>query len=75
MDPYLLATELAGLVGCQPNSYACMRRWLDRQAWPYVTSVSGFPSVSRAFHDSVMLGKQSAPAASSEPDFSSLEAA
>jgi hypothetical protein len=75
MSPYLVASEVAELIGCQPNSYACMRRWLDRQGWPYVVSLSGFPSVSRAFHDSVMLAKPVAADTSIEPDFSALEIA
>lgn len=70
---YLSAPELADLIGCKPNSYACMRRWLDRNGWPYSTSMTGMPKVSRTFHDAKMHGQISAPT-EQEPDFGALAA-
>lgn len=75
MNNYLNANELAALVGCRPNSYACMKRWLTRNGWPFVTSISGFPTVSRASHDALMAGAtpQVAKAkARAEPNFAAL---
>lgn len=57
MNNYLNASELAALVGCRPNSYACMKRWLTRNGWPFVTSISGFPTVGRPYHDARMAGE------------------
>jgi hypothetical protein len=79
MSNYLSSAELAELVDCQPNSFACMRRWLDRGKWPYETSAVGFPKVSRRYHDARMSGV--APSASAtapartEPNFAALRAA
>lgn len=56
MNNYLSAAELAALIDCQPNSYACMRRWLERGKWPFEPSLSGFPKVSRTYHDARMSG-------------------
>lgn len=72
---YLSAAELADLVGCRENSYACMKRWLTRNHWPFVVSISGFPTVSRACHDALMAG--AAPQATkakvrAEPNFRAL---
>ncbi|WP_158214933.1 DUF4224 domain-containing protein [Herbaspirillum aquaticum] len=53
---YLGAHELATLVGCLPGSKACMRRWLDRNGWPYECNRVGFPLVSRAYHDARLAG-------------------
>jgi hypothetical protein len=68
---YMSADELASLIGCRPNSYACMRRWLTRNKWPFETNLRGFPSVSRLYHDARMAGAISgaAPELANEPDF------
>lgn len=70
---YLTAIELSELIDCEKNSYACMRRWLDRNGWPYARSITGFPKVSRAFHDAKMNGIIQAPL-EQEPDFGALAA-
>jgi hypothetical protein len=69
---YLSAIELASLIGCRENSYACMKRWLTKHGWPFAVSISGFPKVARAYHDARMAGTQAAPEtqAELEPDFS-----
>jgi len=70
---YLTAGELADLIECESNSFACMRRWLDRNAWPYAKSITGFPKVSRAYHDARMSG--ASPQATElefEPNFAAL---
>lgn len=79
MDIYLSCDELAALIGCGPNSYACMRRYLSRNAWPFEPNLRGFPRVSRKYHDARLAGQLvPAPtnsASSDEPDFSMFEAA
>jgi hypothetical protein len=50
VNPYLTADELAGLIGCCPNSYSCMRHWLTKNEWPFSMTITGFSSVSRAYH-------------------------
>jgi hypothetical protein len=70
---YLTASELADLIGCEPNSYACMCRWLSRNEYPYVKNVRGFPKVLRAYHEARMHGQSPAlgdSATELEPDFS-----
>lgn len=57
---YLSSDQLADLIDCAPNSFACMRRWLERNDWPFATSISGFPKVSKAYHDSRLSGTSSA---------------
>jgi hypothetical protein len=57
VNPYLTAVELAGLIGCRPNSFSCMRRWLAKNDWPFSVTISGFPSVSRTYHNSRMHGQ------------------
>lgn len=77
MENYMSAAELAALIGCQPNSYACMRRWLDRGNWPYEKNLVGFPRVARAYHDARMSGVKPALAKSAqrvEPNFAALRA-
>ena len=70
---YLSSNELAEIIGCRPNSYACMKRWLTRNNWPYVENISGFPKVSRMFHDAIMTGKiASNESELVEPDFDAL---
>ena len=70
---YLSATELANLVGCRTNSYACMRRWLTKNSWPFVVNLRGFPNVSRLYHDARMSGAlvpELQYTSADEPDFS-----
>lgn len=74
---YLNATELANMIECEPNSYACMRRYLERHKWPYEPNRRGFPQVSRAYHDARMSGRLSTKAeleSMIEPDFSMFAA-
>lgn len=56
MSSYLSADQLADLIGCAPNSRGCMKRWLDRNNWPYVLNLAGFPKVSTKYHDARMSG-------------------
>lgn len=56
MNNYLTAMELASLIGCRENSFACMRRWLTRNNWPFVPTITGFPTVARSYHDARMTG-------------------
>lgn len=70
---YLTAQELATLIGCAPTSFACMRRYLERNNWPFEQNLRGFPQVSRAYHDARMTGALNpgaTPDAATEPDFS-----
>ena len=69
---YLTAAELADLVGCEANQFACMARWLDAQAWPYVRDRRGLPKVARSFHDNVLAGVKAPNCSSLEPDFAAL---
>lgn len=43
MNRYLTAAELAELIGCAPTSFACMRRYLTRNNWPFEPNIRGFP--------------------------------
>ena len=77
MTRYLTADELAELIGCAPTSFACMRRHLARNSWPFEPNLRGFPQVSREYHDARMAGNVSADATiehGEEPDFSMFEA-
>lgn len=76
MSMYLTRVELAELVGCEPRSLACMRRWLDRNNWPYVTNLAGVPQVVRQYFMERMSGRIAAPqtATEQEPDFAALDA-
>lgn len=72
MSRYLTAPELAELIGCSPHSFACMRRYLTRNNWPFEPNLRGFPRVSRAYHDARMSGTAApgpAPDTAAEPDF------
>ena len=77
MAAYLTRKELSELVGCQPRSLACMKRWLERNRWPFSVSITGIPQVSRDYCDARMRGTE--PRASNrgdeeqEPDFAALE--
>lgn len=75
MEDYLSASELASLIGCKPTSIACMRRWLDKNGWPYVENIRGFPKVWRKYHDAQMSGYVSEGKASVriEPNFEALK--
>ena len=73
---YLTAPELSSLIGCRENSFACMRRWLSKNGWPYATTITGFPKVSREYHDNRMSGiaPESIPDHDAiEPDFSMFQ--
>lgn len=72
MSAYLTAQELASMIGCEPNSYACMRRYLKRHGWPFEPNLRGFPQVSRAYHDARMSGRLNEAKNDdfAEPDFS-----
>lgn len=70
---YLTADDLAELIGCAPTSFACMRRYLERNNWPFEPNLRGFPRVSRAYHDARLNGSigPATPADdAAEPDFS-----
>lgn len=75
MNNYLSADELADLIDCEPNSTACMKRWLDRYNWPYELNRKGFPKVSRVYYNARMSGQiptgQTRPNMA-EPDFGAL---
>jgi hypothetical protein len=73
MSNYLSANELADLIGCQSNQRSCMNRWLDKNRWPYVVNINGFPKVSKAYHDARMSGITTPPAPRVEPDFSMFD--
>ncbi|MDK6077902.1 DUF4224 domain-containing protein [Massilia varians] len=78
MSRYLTAAELAELIGCSPHSFACMKRYLTRNNWPFEPNLRGFPQVSREYHDARMAGSTAAgttPDQGEEPDFSMFEAA
>ncbi len=78
MSRYLTADDLAELIGCAPTSFACMRRYLTRNNWPFEPNLRGFPQVSREYHDARMAGSTpvgAIPDQGEEPDFSMFEAA
>lgn len=78
MSRYLTADDLAELIGCAPTSFACMKRYLTRNNWPFEPNLRGFPQVSREYHDARLAGisPTSAPQdEGEEPDFSMFEAA
>lgn len=73
MSTYMSASELAEMIGCERNSYACMRRYLKKHGWPFEPNLRGFPQVSRVYHDARMSGISPAAASNDaiiEPDFS-----
>lgn len=73
MSRYMTRDELAELVGCLPTSSACMKRWLTKNQWPFVSNIAGFPQVAREYHDARMCGTGASPVASTEePDFSAF---
>jgi radical SAM superfamily enzyme YgiQ (UPF0313 family) len=76
MSNYLTAEELASLIGCAPTSFACMRRYLQRNSWPFEPNLRGFPRVSRAYHDARLSGtlQQAVVTGDAEPDFSMFAA-
>lgn len=78
MSQYLTRDELSELVGCQPRSLACMKRWLERNRWPFEINIAGFPQVSRQYRDARMNGASPRTVArvadeEQEPDFEALE--
>nr|WP_176113541.1 DUF4224 domain-containing protein [Burkholderia cepacia] len=71
---YLTRDELAELVGCQPRSLSCMRRWLERNGWAYAVNIAGFPMVARDYFVARMTGAKPTKVESpTEPDFSALD--
>jgi hypothetical protein len=76
MSAYLTAAELADMIECEPNQYACMRRWLTKHEWPFEVSKRGLPKVSRAYHAARMSGTAGTVMpfdAIVEPDFSMFQ--
>jgi len=73
---YLTAEELAEMIQCAKNSYACMRRHLDRHRVPFIPNLRGFPQVDRRYYEARMSGAVQAtlaePADMEEPDFSAI---
>ncbi|KVE27766.1 hypothetical protein WI93_12090 [Burkholderia vietnamiensis] len=82
MSLYLTTLELAELVGCKPRSHACMKRWLERNHWPFAVNIAGVPLVAREYYDARMTGmappaahpRQHRAAAEQEPNFDALAA-
>jgi hypothetical protein len=71
---YLSRDELAELVGCQPRSLTCMKRWLERNGWPYVVNIAGVPLVARDYYEARMTGNAPRAACLEQgPDFAALE--
>ncbi len=54
MSGYLSASELAELIGCNPNQRSIMARWLDANGWKWERGRNGLPRVARAYHDKRM---------------------
>jgi len=77
VSAFLSRDELAGLIGCQPRSLACMKRWLERNRWPYAVNIAGVPQVTREYYEKRMAGAVQ-PAASSdteqEPNWAAFDA-
>lgn len=82
MSHYLTTPELAELVGCKPRSHACMKRWLERNHWPFAVNIAGVPLVAREYYDARMNGtalpsmhaRRARAAAEQEPNFDALAA-
>ncbi|OWY35313.1 DUF4224 domain-containing protein [Herbaspirillum aquaticum] len=74
ISEYLTAAELSSLIGCRPNSFSCMKRWLTKNEWPYVENIRGFPQVWRRYHDARMSGENQLveKPLRIEPDFAAL---
>ncbi|KVA45300.1 DUF4224 domain-containing protein [Burkholderia cepacia] len=80
MSLYLTTPELAELVGCKPRSHACMKRWLERNHWPFAVNIAGVPLVAREYYDARMNGtatgaarvRTSRASAEQEPNFAAL---
>lgn len=51
---YLPSSELADLVGCQPNQRATMLNWPAANRWRHEVDSKGMPKVARAHHDKKM---------------------
>ncbi|TAM50176.1 MAG: DUF4224 domain-containing protein [Paraburkholderia sp.] len=74
MSRYLTRDELAELVGCQPRSLTCMKRWLERNRWPYAANLAGVPLVTREYYEARMNGAVPVAAITEqEPDFAALD--
>ncbi len=79
MSSYLTVTELAGLIGCKPRNLACMKRWLERNRWPYAVNIAGVPLVTREYYGARMNGTTplalpTRVEADDEPNFDALAA-
>ncbi|MGO4151442.1 DUF4224 domain-containing protein [Cupriavidus basilensis] len=77
MSTYLTVNELAELVGCQPRSHTCMKRWLKKHGWPFAVNIAGVPQVSRAYFQARLSGLASATGTDEpeqEPNFEALAA-
>ncbi|QYY30280.1 DUF4224 domain-containing protein [Cupriavidus pinatubonensis] len=76
MGAFLTADELADIIGCASNSYACMRRHLARNGVPFIPNLRGFPQVDRAYFEARMRGLAPVVAQDTveeaEPDFSAI---
>jgi hypothetical protein len=74
---YLTAADLADLIGCKPNQFARMRRWLVAGGWPFEQACGGCPRVLRAYHDERLRGQaqtvQAAALPANSPNFAALE--
>ncbi len=68
MSRYLTRDELAELIGCQPRSLTCMKRWLDRNRWPYAVNIAGVPLVAREYHDARMAGAEARATADADDE-------
>ncbi|WP_141710693.1 DUF4224 domain-containing protein [Paraburkholderia nodosa] len=76
MSDYLTSSELADLVGCQPNQRACMIRWLEKNGWAFVVDCIGAPKVLRLYRDrrlGVSDDPKTATVGDFEPDFAALD--
>ncbi|CAG9255831.1 DUF4224 domain-containing protein [Paraburkholderia caribensis] len=75
MNAFLSRDELASLIGCQPRSLACMKRWLERNHWPYAVNIAGVPQVAREYYEKRMAGAiaTAQPTTEQEPDFAALD--
>lgn len=70
---YLTAQQLADLIECKKNSHTCMKRWLDKHGWPYAVSITGFPKVTKEYHDFRMSGVIKTPI-EQQPNFGAIRA-
>lgn len=74
---FVSSDELAALIGCQPTSRACMRRWLKKHEWPFEEDRNRFPKVLRSYYEQRMMGTSPKlpKTGANEPNYSCFEAA